>query len=241
MAKTKWPQIKREPARPTRTPNAFNKNDEEYKKRRQEDERRVHVLEQFMDGIYNKNGYNHQRVTETSLQKKGVDMIHMEGSEKRRVDEKYAINYFNKDLHTFSFEIYSRNNPNGVGWLLSDHMVTDDYAVLWFRADDQFTTITKYDMCIIPKKAILDLVYEAGFHDEMVDEFLRYWDYIYKLRPDPDYYQRGEGKNLRRYYDLDFGIKLCQSVGYSEQPINIIIPKEELVRLATYRFRSPKK
>lgn len=219
---------------------SFNHNDKDYQERRKRDNERVQVLEQFMNNVYSKNGYHFERITETRLQKKGVDLIHMEGSEKRRVDEKYAINYYNKDLQTFSFELYSRNNADSMGWLLSDNMITDDYAVLWFRANDDFSEITKYDMCIIPKSAIMKLMCDAGYYDGMVDDFLRYWDYIYKLRPDSFYYEKGEGKSHRRYYDMRRGLKLCQSVGYSEQPINILIPKSELVKLATYRFKSPK-
>ena len=218
---------------------SFNHNDKEYQERRKRDNERVALLEKFMDEVYAKEGYEIQRVTETSLQKKGVDFIHMEGSEKHRVDEKYAINYYNKDLFTFSFEVYSKNNANCDGWFVSENMITDDYAILWFRANEDFSEITKYDLCVVPKKAIWDLVYDAGFDDELVHDFLRYWDYIHILRPDDNYYERGEGKGLRRYYDLDYGIKLCQSVGFSEQPINLIIPKEELVRIATHRFKSP--
>ena len=237
MAKDKWAVPKQKQAKNVKPSNKFNQNDEEYQKRRKRDVERTQIIEQFMDGIYAKNGYNAERITEVYLQKKGVDLIHMEGSEKRRVDEKYAINYYNKDLYTFSFEVYSKNNPGGVGWLLSDNMITDDYAVLWFRADDDFTRITKYDMCIIEKEAILDLVYEAGFDDGLVDDFLRYWEYIYKLRPDDHYYEQTRNGVKRRYYELDFGLKLCQSVGFSEQPINIIIPKEKLIKIATYRFK----
>lgn len=238
MAKDKWAIPKA--SKPKRIYNSFNPNDEEYKKRRQEDVRKTQILEKFMNGIYEQNGYNFERITETRLQTKGVDIIHMEGANKHRVDEKYAINYYNKDLHTFSFEIYSRNNADSKGWLVSDNMITDDYAVLWFRANEDFSVITKYDMCIIPKKAIMDLIYEAGYYDGMVTDFLRYWDYIYKLKPDSFYYEKGEGKSHRRYYDMRRGLKLCQSVGYSEQPINILIPKNELIKLATYRFQSPK-
>ena len=49
-----------------------------------------------MNGIYKQNGYNFERITETRLQTKGVDIIHMEGSKKHRVDEKYAIHFQNK-------------------------------------------------------------------------------------------------------------------------------------------------
>ena len=220
-----------------RNDNGFKHDDAEYRARRQQDEARTRIVEQFMDDVYAKNGYNVTRISNPRLQKQGVDIIHVQDGEERNVDEKYAINYYNKDLRTFSFELYSRNNRDNNGWFTADHIITDDYAILWFSADDDFKEITQYDLCIIPKEAILDLVYDAGYYDEIVDDFLRYWEYRQYINHDEDYYEKGEGKGLRRYLQLDFGIRICQSVGLHEQPINIVIPKDELVRLATYRYR----
>lgn len=218
--------------------NGFQHNDAEYRERRQRDEERTRIVEAFMDGVYARNNYNIQRVSDPTLQKKGVDIIHTtKDGQTRHVDEKYAISYYNKDLFTFSFELYSRNNRDNNGWFTSDHVITDDYAVLWFKADDDFTKITEYDLCIIPKQAILDLAYEVGYDDELVDDFLRYWEYGQYINPDDAYYVRGEGKGERRYLELDYGCRIVQSVGLKEQPINLVIPKRELVRLAKFRYR----
>lgn len=217
---------------------SFNHHDSTYLTARAEDERRTRIIEQFMDNIYEENGYQIQRITATNLQKRGVDIVHTEeDGTRRKVDEKYAIKYYNKPLFTYSFELYSRNNPDNMGWLISPDSLTQDYALLWFKANDNFTEIIEYDLCIIDKQDLLKLIYDAGYHDKMVGEFLKYWDYRRHIHPDKDYSEKGEGREYRRYYKLDFGISLCQSVGLYEQPINIIVPKTELVKIAKHRFR----
>ena len=218
--------------------NRFNRNDPEYLAARAEDERRTQLVEQFMDEVYKKNNYVIRRVTSKNLQKRGVDYVHTaEDGAQRKVDEKYAIKYYNRRLFTYSFELYTRNNPDNMGWLISPDSLTQDYALLWFRANDDFTKITEYDLCIIDKDDLFDLIYDAGYHDDLVDDFLRYWEYRQYVNPDSNYYERGEGREHRRYYKLDFGINVCQSVGLHEQPINIIVPKEELIKIAKHRFR----
>lgn len=227
----------------TMTPKGgFQHNDTEYRARRQQDEERTRIIEAFMDNVYARNRYNIERVNDAELQKKGVDIIHTKNGASRNVDEKYAITYFNKDLRTFSFELYSRNNIDCNGWFISDNVITDDYAILWFKADDEFTTVTEYDLCIIPKQSIMKLARKAGYYDGIVEDFLYYWENGQYLTPDTNYYELGEDKGYRRYLRLKFGCKLVQSAGLHEQPINIVIPKDELIKLATYRFRGiPKK
>lgn len=218
--------------------NQFNRDNPAHLAARAEDERRTRLVEQFMDSVYEKNDYNIRRITATNLQKRGVDIVHTtKDGRQRKVDEKYAIKYYNKPLFTYSFELYSRNNPNNMGWLIMPDSLTQDYALLWFKANDDFTQITEYDLCIIDKEDLFKLIYKAGYHDNMIDEFLNYWDCRQYTQPDKNYSEKGTGRDHRRYYKLDFGISICQSMGLYEQPINIIIPKTELIKITKRRFR----
>ena len=215
---------------------SFNYRDPEYLQRRKTDEYRTRTLEKFMDKLYRRKGLLMQRVTDAKKQKQGADLIHRVDGEIHYIDEKYAINYYDKDLRTFSFELYSKNNYHQQGWFISDNSITTDYCVFWFRATEDFKTITTYDLCYIPKSAIMQFAKDSGLYDGIVEDFLDYWENHKPIKDSWRFSQRGNGKDERRYMKLKNGCKLVQSVGFQEQPINIVIPREELYKLAIHHF-----
>ena len=212
--------------------------DPDYMQRRKTDEYRTRTIEKFMDKVYRKNGLLMQRVTDRKQQRQGVDIIHRIDGEKHYIDEKYAIHYYDKDLRTFSFELYSKNNYNQQGWFTSPSIITTDYCLLWFRATEDFKTIESYDLCYIPKAKIMEFAKKSGLYDGIVEDFLDYWENHKPVKEKWRFSMRGSGAGQRRYMKLNNGCQLVQSIGLQEQPINIIIPRNELYKLATYHFHS---
>ena len=176
-----------------------------------------------------------KRVTNREMQRKGVDIIHTVNNETRYVDEKFAIQYYNKDLHTFAFELSSHNNYNNDGWFTSNYMITTHYAILWFRSNDEFTDIYQYDLCYISKEKIKEYLKTVGYYDGILDDFNKYWEYRWYTEPDSTYYEQ----NGRRYKKLRNGVKIVQSMQFEiESPINVVIPRTELYKLAEYHFHN---
>ena len=207
----------------------------EYLTRRERDNQRTAIIEKFTDNIYKQNGFDYQRVTDRRMQTKGVDIVHKVNGITRYVDEKFAIQYYNKDLFTFAFELSSKNNKDDSGWFLSDHMITTHYAVLWFKANDDFSKIYEYDLCYIDKQKLKDYLNTVGYYDGILDDFNKYWEYRWYTNPDNTYYE----KNNRRYKTLKNGVKIVQSMQFEvESPINVVIPRRELYKLAEYHFHN---
>lgn len=213
------------------------KNDSEYRNRRKNDIEKTQKVEKFMDKIYSHLKYDVERVTDPYLQKKGVDLIHtLEDGTKLFIDEKFAINYYNKDLHTFAFELESHNNVDNQGWFLSSNSITTHYMLLWFNCDDNFEKFSYFDIAYIPKQKIWDFLYSVGYTDKTLDDFKEYWK-----NPIPQYNPKFYERDKRRYYRLGNGIKIVQSMQFErESPINIVIPKDVLIKLA-YKHITQKK
>jgi hypothetical protein len=214
--------------------NYFNdKRKYEYIQRRNEDITKTEKIEKFVDKIYKENKFDFKRISNKELQKKGVDIIHNDNGKKNFIDEKFAINYYNKPLNTFAFELSSNNNENNEGWFISNHMITTHYIILWFQSDDNFSNIYTYDLCYIDKQKIKEYLKTIGYYDGIVDEFKQYWTNGHFTHKDNHYYVR----NNRRYLVLSEDIKIVQSLQFEvECPINIIIPRKKLYELADYHF-----
>ena len=209
------------------------KNDSEYESRRSEDVRKTKILEKFVDKIYAENGIKIIRIEDEEIQKRGVDFVHITENEQRCVDEKFAIKYFDRDLKTFAFELASYNNKNNEGWFISDHILTTYYVILWFRSDEELQNIYSYDLCYIKKEKIKEYLKTVGFCDEVVDDFNKYWANQTHTNPDDTYYEKGD----RRYRDLQDGVRIVQSMQYKkESPINVVIPRKKLYKLAELHF-----
>ncbi len=93
------------------------------------------ILGRFLDEYYleilSSSNYTIRRVGDISLQYKGVDLILSHGDKKFYVDEKAQLDYINKSLPTFAFEIsYLKNQNWHLGWLLDDEKLTDIYFLI---------------------------------------------------------------------------------------------------------------
>lgn len=210
-----------------------NTSNVEYITRRKQDIKKTMIIEKFVDKIYKENNFDIKRVVNPQLQKSGVDIIHTIDNQKRYIDEKFAINYYNKDLHTFAFELSSKNNKDESGWFTSEHMITTHYVILWFKSNDDFSDIYTYDLCYIDKQKIKQYLKSLGYYDGIEDDFKYYWEYGQYINNDNNYYT----KNNRRYLKLLNGVKIVQSMQFEvECPINIVIPRTELYKLADYHF-----
>lgn len=196
----------------------YNQKKVSYFDRRKKDVERTERVSKKIDEILRAEEILFIRNYDAKLQKKGVDLITFPTGVPRNVDEKYAINYWNKNLKTYSFEIYSTNNVKNNGWFTSDNNITQDYMLVWLKAtDESLENIYQLEMAFIEKDAIVNYLAENGVDlNTILDEF----------------FENCTEKENKKEMIINRNIKVVQSLKFLEAPVNIIISKDVLLSLS---------
>lgn len=197
----------------------------DYETRRLSDAQKEAMLAPFFDTVYRENGFPiATRNRETPLQKRGVDVFLYKKQQLLYVDEKCAVRYWQGNLNTFAFEIWSSNNGGNNGWFCpnSDYNITTDYSLGWVKASDEnFTTILSFECMLINKQRIWNYLEKFGYT----------FDAIMKtFSENACYSDKNERGSLR--LTLTGGITIVQSLHMIESPINLIISKTLLKELS---------
>lgn len=131
------------------------------------DKRAEEELGKFMDaylyskvcGVGNIRGFN--RIDSRELQKLGIDVTIHTSTKDFQFDEKATLQYINKNIPTFAFELcYSGN----IGWFLKDDLLTDIYCLIWPNAGTTdlhkitFSDFNKCQVMLISKKRLKEYV-----------------------------------------------------------------------------------
>ena len=194
------------------------------------DNKLEHMLTYSLDAMYSKLGYSYSRIRDNDLQTKGVDVIfyppNSDGN-KLYIDEKAAVTCMTRDLHTFSFEWSSENNPSRLGWLRAPGLKTTHYAIIYPRSEvNNIRRLDSLEWLLISKKKITNIVYSIPNLDEVVSS-------LYSEK----YYNPKTNRN-QRYVNLDnngeiMTLKFVWSRNiYPEKPVNVLFNKEDLIKMA---------
>ena len=179
---------------------------------------------------YDENlGVEFTRISDTGLQFEGVDIILKEGAAHTNIDEKSQLHNINKGIPTFALEL-SYINRSGVvdaGWLLNPHKITDAYLFCWPTAvidegnNDDVPRFVGANVLLVHKQQLLQVLEDLGFTRSDLaqrDELLR------KNNKDGPY--RTNCNDVWFYF----------SKKYAEEPINLIIRKTLLEKIAVVRL-----
>lgn len=208
------------------------------------------VLGQFMDKAFykklrDKNGekIKFRREMEQTIQLQGVDMV-LETPEKTfYIDEKASLYYSNLMIPTFAFEVDSiqKSSKEPIeGWLFNEKLKTEFYMLIWpnikckkqskevwtrkelneLRMED-FTIV---EAMLIEKAKILEYLKELGYTKEKIKLCAE------QIR------SAGEVKPNQKYLDKNQESYFYFSPHLAEQPINIVIHKNVLKRLAKANY-----
>ena len=221
------------------------------RQRRVQDETYTRAVEAFLDTVY----YNMTSPYDTSkklsdhlsrneydveAQKKGADIfLERSPTETMIVDEKFAINYREKDLRTFSFELESRARSGDgwverPGWFINPENQTTHYMLLWFKSDHDISTMYDYEACLVSKQAIKDQLAREGV--DVHEMFRAFKDCVEHQIEPPAGCKMSFGQDK---ITMDFnGYRITQSTQFEEAPINIIIPREKLREMAELQMQS---
>lgn len=198
----------------------------DFSKLRKGDEKGANIVADFLDkNFYNPSCTDFERVTDVSRQVKGIDTIFTYDGVKYVCDEKASIRYVNKDLQTYSMELSFIGNMGDVrdGWLIDSHKVNDYFMFVWIdKAKKDFLTcvedIQDLEFAVVKRSRILDYLEDLGYD---LDELFEKAD---RLRND---YYEPKGNAFRD------GCKFQVSNKLVEQPVNVIIPRKELIRISS--------
>lgn len=212
---------------------------------RREDEERTIAAGEFGKALYMKAGLYSDMyyINDIPLQKSGIDIIMDTPTGPIYIDEKMAINQRHKNLTTYSLELSSNNNRdkdgNAMGWFTSPDSKTTHYAFTWFQSDSAINVVSSWQTALVSKDAIKSMLKNDWIDAETIkDEFLGYVDMHLQGKPLPDSIQireRLDDNGRPKSYEWRLGdYKLVHSVHLKEQPVNIVVPKAKLMRLADF-------
>lgn len=187
----------------------------------------------FMDVIF-------KRIDDKNEQLAGIDVKlygNIDGAHHViNIDEKAQIYYMNKSMNSFVFEIDSYQK--GIlreGWFFNDELKTTHYLLLWPKSDidkKEINKIEDFKSCecyLIPKIRIKDYFESKGFNKEDFENKAK------QIRIDDSIIDDKDDKNRKYWYyiskDREFWI--TYSYGLEEMPINIVVKKDVLKKIAS--------
>lgn len=203
---------------------------------RKRDMKNEAVLQCFFNKIYDHSGLVYERETEKEEQVKGVDMYLYHKGSVVRLDEKTATSCWDRDLQTFCFELtFTKTYRDGTqhqysGWFANDNQIADAYVLGYVQAPKDntgFHVINSLEAIIVKKHKIWTYIKKCGY--DSAEDLLR----VFAEAIENNEVVVNE-KKKKISLPLNGGLKLVQSFKMQEAPVNILVPKNVLIKLASY-------
>lgn len=208
------------------------------------------ALASFMDSsLYKKlidtDGHRakFERVVDHTTQLNGVDVIIEYEGKKHLIDEKASIYYSNVMIPTFAFEVDSiqKNHSTPVpGWFVNDSLATEYYMLIWPNLKcvrnsssnewerislDSITPndFTIVEAMLIKKEKILSFLNEYDWSKNRIISYAK------KIRESSNLSDKITIPETDKFY-------FFYTTSLAEKPINVVIKKSELQKLAEKCF-----
>lgn len=195
---------------------------------------------------------NIKRITDQKQQMDGIDVIidYNNGSHVF-IDEKAQLHYLDVCRKTFIFEInfIDRRNQLHLGWLFNHDLKTDTYMLIWPEKTIYHEIIKSIDDNDSQLNKIKDILRNIKCDDfEMVECYLIKREKIKNFLASYNWDEQRileKAKILRKYEQYgrnyisetdSFYFYFSSPLNYRESPINIVIKKKELAKLAHKRY-----
>lgn len=198
-------------------------------------ERDFKVAEEISDYteqyLYNNIANSFKREEGKFKQKQGIDFTVEMNNERMYIDEKAAVYYVNKNLSTFAFELSYLNREENIntGWFLDDTLKTTHYHLMWLKTKNKDISpfeikkedISEIESMIVEKHTLRKHLEELGYDKNKLKNINK------ELR---------KTKDSRRNLNNN-NIYLVHTKGLSEGPINLVIKKTELSKIALLHMK----
>jgi hypothetical protein len=177
------------------------------------------------------------RVSDKNEQMLGKDIIVSSsrlGLSNAIIDEKDTAHYVNKNIPTFAFELsfllYDRTEVEG--WLTDRAKETEYYLLLWPFAKlvepvskpPEFKEITKLRYSLVKREDVINLLLAKGFDRKALLEKAR------EMRSTVKGY--ADNQNLKAIDKERYGFYFMYTYFLAEKPVNVVIPREQLEKIA---------
>lgn len=181
------------------------------------------------------------RISDKKKQKKGIDLEikSIQSNKKYNVDEKAQLNYVNKSLPTFAFELESSGK---IGWFMNDKLLTDLYILISpygnnsnFMKKDDYKSVK---VIMIKKIIIIKKI------ENLVNMSLKNLLNIFKEKENGSKKDNlldlvlSDNKSFKVSVKNNEGLdlKICRSKFLKENPINLVIRIDNLMEMENYSF-----
>lgn len=183
------------------------------------------LLGNYLDSVYAFLNLKFNRTQDLNLQHKGIDLLFP----KNRavfIDEKAQLDYLNKSLPTFTFELsYLKNKEQRLGWLLDDTKVTTHYflitSIFTNAKNDLSKGFKECKIISVNRKKLLHQLALKGLTKE------RLLQYDADLRD----FEHKENKNSIMELNPKTEGLLFYSPQLTEQPINLQLRLKNLIKI----------
>ncbi|MFB9080281.1 hypothetical protein ACFFLS_11690 [Flavobacterium procerum] len=184
------------------------------------------LLGKHLDSIYLNlfEGYDVKRVFDHEQQHNGIDLIISKDGAEFFIDEKAQLDYLEKDLPTFAFEIsYLKDGKQRRGWLFDDKKLTHRYfcvtAICCKEKDIPQNGFKSCKITSIDRDKLIKLLGSKGLTNERMNKINE------EIR-----FGASEGKiPIKELDDSNEGYLYFSKSGKSEQPINVVLKLAYLI------------
>lgn len=195
---------------------------------------------------------NINRITDKNLQMHGIDVIiEYDNGDLVNIDEKAQLHYIDVCRNTFVFEIdfIGRDNVLHPGWLFNNELKTDTYMLIWPKETIYNEVIKSIDNNVEQLNKIKKIL-----RNIKCDDFVSVECYLIK-RDTIKEYLSSNGWNSERILEKSaelrhnkkykrtflsetnsFYFYFSEPFNYRETPINIVIKKDVLKKLAHKKY-----
>lgn len=150
------------------------------------------------------------------------------------VDEKVASRYANCNLNTFSLELsfIGKNGQKRCGWLIDESKKTEYYLFGWIiKANIPFNEErNRFDTDSINKDNIEELEWALVSKKKIISFLEKKGWTLEKLAKQDERIRENKGVKTKEFID---GVSFRYSDAYIEKPINIILKKEDYIKMST--------
>ena len=198
-------------------------------KLRKEDEKCADIVSSALNHLFYNKTKDFERVFDLNRQVKGIDTIFKLNNKTYLCDEKAAIRYVNKQLNTFSLELFFVNKKNqmSVGWLLDDKKINNSFLFVWIdKADNDIlkseNDIRELEIALVCRENILAFLEKNGWDKNNLVKKCQ------KIISNPNEYL---GNIINDNCKFSYSKKLV------EKPINILISRDDLKKIADFNCK----
>ncbi|KAF2514869.1 hypothetical protein [Flavobacterium foetidum] len=184
------------------------------------------MLGKYLDVIYHNlfEGFDVKRISDHEQQHKGIDLIITKNKEEFFIDEKAQLDYLEKDLPTFAFEIsYLKDGTQRNGWLFDDNKATHKYfCITAIGCNEKSNPESGFKSCkitSIDRSLLINLLGSKGLTYERIIKINE------EIRSG-----FSEGKiPIQKLNSDEEGYFYFSKSGKSEQPINVVLKLAYLI------------